>query len=331
MLTQSLHATNALALQRNEAQDEAARLKAEILQRGDELAKLERLAGSVSTSRHATQYDIWPRPSSGLVSPNGSRSASTGRIIEQLQREIDHLKRDSQAAVQNYESERRAREALRIKCDDLEIHLGGLRAQSQAHTHSLERSDRALSAARSTTQTLQTSLLNTSEERNQLDRTLASKDELIASLQARLHREQGVREKTEAEYQTLLTSHLAMQKELFRQMKQMRQEVDALRVASHEDLLQTRTAKEDIILFNEQQRVADSSLAKSREMLDVRRQAQHTLVHQQIQQVAKELETLTHCQQRDESGINDIKRQLEALARSVCKAEVDRAAGVETP
>lgn len=314
MITQSLKSSGS-EFRRHDVRDEAARLKAEILQRGDELARLERLAGSVSSSRQASKVDL-RSVVAGPPSPSTARSASTGKIIEQLQKEIDHLKLSSQAASQSFESERRAREALKIKYDDLEITLTNLRLQTKSHSASLQRSDHALLAARGTTQELQSSLALIEESKQTLERNYGEKEKALETLENQLASETSRRQQVEQEYQILATNFTQMQEVTRSQVKELRSGLSTTKTAVLADTVQLRTAKENIILFNERQaEVMDQLDHCKQEILDDRTR-QIATVKSSMDRLTDDVARCLMLHAQDEAGIDALKTQLRTAIES---------------
>lgn len=241
------------SLCRHRAQDEAARLKAEILQRGDELAKLEQLAGTVSSSRQASKLGIQVVSSDG-PSPNGITSPSTSRIIEQLQKEIDRLKLACEAAVQSFVSEKLARETLKLKYDDLESTMASLRTQANNHAYQLRRSDQAMALAKTTKDEMKALLASAQECSHTLRQTVQSRDAEIFSLREALCKETSRKEQVEQQHMLLEQSYRTLKLTTDTQMATLRGDLDAAKSRCLSEMHQTRSAKEDIILLNEQQR-----------------------------------------------------------------------------
>lgn len=316
MLSQQLNTNEQASCERSAVHHEAVRLKAEIAQRGDELARLERLAGTVSFSRQGTRLHEWPRPSS-INCPTTVRSSSTGKIIEQLQREIDQLKLSFQAAQTNYESERSVRETLQLKCGRLEQSIASLRTQSQSYAHTVQRTDKALLSAKTISDTLQSSLAVVAGEKERTEQELANRGDSIAVLQKEVHDSQILQQYTQNQYNVLAKEYRRTEQTYRAELALLRTQVSELKVASRDDLLQTRTAKEDIILCNEAQSKVSEKLKDSMELLAIHRA-------EQVEAFTKSTDHLTNLigqsimrTAHDSDELARLKIQLEAIKDSL--------------
>lgn len=315
MLSQKVNLVVQPSCPRSAVQDEAARLKAEIAQRGDELARLERLAGSVSHSRQGARLHEWPQ---NTIPPTiMTTGASTGRIIEQLQREIDQLKLASQAAIKNYESERRARETLQLKCDSLESSITSLRTQTQSHAFSLQRTDKALSSAKDNSKSLQTTLLAVAEEKEKMDQQMLEKDTLIADLRAQLEAKSVLHQFTENQYNVLNQEYGRVVESYRAELSTLQGDIRAIESSQREDLLQTRTAKEDIILFNATHADSFRRLKESSDALAVQRTEQVKSMQASTNHLHKLIEQLLCTTAHDTDEIGRLKVQLETIKDSL--------------
>ena len=154
--------------------NEADRLRIEIEKSSDEIHQLERLAGTVSLSRaNAEPY----------VRSHRATSSTTGKIIEHLQQELDILRLTIQSSRLQLEAEKRAREALRLKCDDLEFTLSNVRHEAKYLAPSLVRKDGALLEHKQQISDLQMSLEQVKHLNVQLQSAYLQQQTLISKLE----------------------------------------------------------------------------------------------------------------------------------------------------
>lgn len=304
---------------RHQAQDEAARLKVEILRRGDELAELEKLAGSVSSSRQASKLGIHERSSNGAVSTTevSTQLPSSSKLIEQLQKEIDHLKLAREAAIQSFVSEKRAKDILKLKYDDLESNMTSLRTQSNNYVYQIRRNDQTLAAGKDTIEDLRVLLVNSQEKSMNSEEIICRQNQEIEKLKHRISAETSHREKIEQEYSLLSSEHKTLRIQLGRDVKSLREELDSVKTQFLSETMQVRSAKEEIILLNEKQcgEIQLCNLAR-KELADVRDE-QFKCLLRTVHTVARDVErNLTH-HDIHKASIRSLQQQLEDLCLSL--------------
>jgi chromosome segregation ATPase len=294
-------------LLRDEARVEADRLRREISQSATELQRLEQLSQQVRQG--AYKPSVTPPPLSGkerngvelrvpsqgsLRSPgtNGVRSSSTGKLIEHLQHEVSSLKLTAESYRRQFESEKGAREALKVKCDDLEGSLSSARVESRSHALSLSRSDKALQAAIEAQQQLALRLQEAEEARKGMEQERVEDANALTALREVLAKESATRERIEQEGPILAEHHRRFKEESQAQLTALKEQFEALRkdlVGDGGTRQSVWAAQEEVAALRARQEKESASWESARRQIESARQEEATLLAEQVSEMQKEV------------------------------------------
>lgn len=294
---------------RDQVLDEAARLKAEIHERGTELAELEKLAGSVSSSRQASRFHS--TLTAYLTLAASTSSLPTGKIIDGLQKEIDQLKLARAAAVQGLASEKRTREVLQVKCDDLGITVGSLRTQINNQAYQLRRHEQNLEAMKTANVELKESVLQLREELLKQKRVISIQDDEIKALRIQNQVVIERKEQVAQEYLLLSRAHQDLRQRTMHDISAFRQELAVAKLHYSDEQIQVRSAKEDIILLNEKQACDINEMHNMREELIKTHREQISSLAQAIHDSARDVKLNLQVQEAHEEFVREIRENLQ--------------------
>lgn len=243
--------TKGMMQPRHEVLGEAERLRAEIDKSNNELRALEQYANTMNSSLAQAELNFdnkFRKSASHCHKPNHSAGGRT--IIETLQKEADLLKLTAESFRLQFDSEKRAREALRLKYDDLELSLATLQQERKIHQRSLSKSDKALLNAREDMLHLQQTVERTQAENFAISANKLDSQSSVAELETQVMRERERRQQVERQLEVITTNYSKLQKYGYDRVEELTKEISRIRTEYENEYDQNRRAQEDIILFS---------------------------------------------------------------------------------
>ncbi|ORY81892.1 hypothetical protein BCR37DRAFT_20926 [Protomyces lactucae-debilis] len=325
-------------MMRDEARIEADRLRKEISQSATELQRLEKLSQQVRQGgykRSVTPPPLQPskttRPASStnglearvpsqgsLRSPttNGARSSSTGKLIEHLQHEMSGLKLTAESYRRQFESEKGAREALKVKYDDIEGTLSTARVESRSHALSLARSDKALSAAIAEQGRLAGRLKEEEAARQAIEEARQGDVTAIEALKEAIVKEKAMREQVEQEHAVLADHHRRFKEENLVQLAALQEQFAALRkdlVGDASSQKGVQQAQSELAALRTEQAAQLVVIKADRSALAVAREEEARILHETVRQLEEEVARVTAEMEARTGTLEELQGQWEQM------------------
>jgi len=192
-------------------------------------------------------------------SRSNGRSASTGRVIENLQKEIDSLKLFGQSAQTNFEQEKRSKELMAEKYRNLEELVQQLRVENASFSAMIDRKERAFQIEVDRRKGLQDSVKTLQDTRSELQADYKRVNERIKQLENSVCTAEERRDRAEKEYDTLRHEISFINSKLRDEIQQLKGQVETIRNERVEDLrvLQSREEEWNNMSFSRKEAVEE--------------------------------------------------------------------------
>ncbi|OLL23247.1 hypothetical protein NEOLI_004468 [Neolecta irregularis DAH-3] len=232
--------------------EEVHRLRHQIAEGQAEIRRLEKTYRGVR-SHHSTLTPSKRRtdenePENSSLQPHSrsnGRSASTGRVIESLQKEIDSLKLFGQSAQSNFEQEKRSKELIAEKYRNLEELVQQLRVENASFSAMIDRKERTFQIEVDRRKELQVSVKNLQDSRSELQADYTQVSGCIKQLENSVSTAEERRDRAEKEYETLRHEIISINSKLRDEIQQLRGQVETIRNERVDDLRSFHSLEEE--------------------------------------------------------------------------------------